>query len=61
LGGESWQLIEPVDGFHMSQLGHAFGADEIWNMFLADRPQWVGDVNPFNDEIAKIFGNQGGY
>ena len=61
MGGERWQLIEPSDGFHMNQIANALAADSIWEIMLAEKPQWLGKINPFNEEIIKIFGNQGGY
>ena len=61
MGGQPWQLIEPVDGFHMDQYGHALYADNIWQILEKNHPDWLGPVNPFNDAITKIFGDQGGY
>jgi acyloxyacyl hydrolase len=61
MGGEGWQLIEPVDGFHMNQIANYLYADLIWDTLSARVPSWFGSVNPYNDEIAKIFGDQGGY
>lgn len=60
-GGQPWQLIEPVDGFHMNQIANALAADEYWKFLTRKHPDWLGPVNPFNDEITRIFGNQGGY
>lgn len=61
MGGEPWQLIEPVDGFHTSQYAHAIFSDIYWENILAERPNWIPPENPFNDQITKIFGDQGGY
>ena len=60
-GGEPWQLIEPVDGFHTNQYAHALYADNIWEILEKQYPDWIGPINPFNDAITKIFGDQGGY
>ena len=60
-GGEPWQLIEPVDGFHINQYAHALTADAIWKYIEQNVPDWLGPVNPFNDQITQIFGDQGGY
>jgi acyloxyacyl hydrolase len=59
MGGETWQLIEPVDGFHTNQIANALIADTWWE--LLEGTSWLSPVNPFNDQITKIFGNQGGY
>jgi acyloxyacyl hydrolase len=61
MGGEPWQLIEPVDGFHTNQYAHALYADNIWYFIEKNLPDWIGPINPFNDAITKIFGDQGGY
>ena len=60
-GGEAWQLIEPIDGFHINQNANALIADEIWAILEEQRGNWLGPINPFNDEIIKIFGNQNGH
>eukprot|EP01116_Phalansterium_solitarium_P020702 TRINITY_DN6179_c0_g1_i1.p1 TRINITY_DN6179_c0_g1~~TRINITY_DN6179_c0_g1_i1.p1 ORF type:complete len:584 (-),score=227.04 TRINITY_DN6179_c0_g1_i1:362-2077(-) len=60
-GGEAWQLIEPVDGFHPNQIAHSLMADAYWNFLLTNHSDFVGPVNPNNAQIAQLFGNQGGY
>ena len=45
----------------MNQIANALAADEFWNILMNQRPDWVGPINPNNDDIEKIFGNQGGY
>ena len=57
-GGEMWQLIEPVDGFHPNQQANALLADE---MLLALPAGWLPPPNPHAAEIRRIFGDQGGY
>ena len=60
-GGQDWQLIEPVDGFHASQLGNALGTDVFWSVIKGEKPEWFPPTNPHNDDIIKKFGDQGGY
>lgn len=60
-GNEAWQLIEPVDGFHINQYAQPIVSDVLWEYMEQYLPDWLGPINPFNDEIAKIFGDQGGY
>ncbi|NXB79135.1 AOAH hydrolase, partial [Donacobius atricapilla] len=61
MGGEPWQLIEPVDGFHPSQIAAALGTGITWQKALHEWPQVLGKENPFNDQIEAIFKDQGGY
>eukprot|EP01100_Stratorugosa_tubuloviscum_P002210 TRINITY_DN1504_c0_g3_i1.p1 TRINITY_DN1504_c0_g3~~TRINITY_DN1504_c0_g3_i1.p1 ORF type:complete len:593 (-),score=260.92 TRINITY_DN1504_c0_g3_i1:118-1896(-) len=62
MGGEIWQLIEPVDGFHPSQIANALLADYIWNEISTPPYSYlVPPVNPHNSKIDQIFGDQGGY
>ena len=61
MGGEPWQLIEPVDGFHINQYAHALYGDIFWEFLEKNYQEWIGPINPFNDAITKIFGDQGGY
>jgi acyloxyacyl hydrolase len=58
-GGETWQLIEPVDGFHPNQLANALFAEYQWSVLVSKFPQLVGDVNPNNAQILARFGDQG--
>lgn len=60
-GGEDWQLLEPVDGFHSNQLGQALTAAAIWENLEKMFPDALGPVNPNNAKIKSMFGNQGGY
>jgi acyloxyacyl hydrolase len=60
-GGQTWQLIEPVDGFHPSQPANALIAEWFWNTISVDHPDFLGPENPYNGAIQSIFGNQGGY
>ena len=61
VGGKIWQLIEPVDGFHPNQYDMALFGRSMWNKLEKYHPEIVGGINPFNEEIDKIFGDQGGY
>nr|XP_009926263.1 PREDICTED: acyloxyacyl hydrolase-like [Haliaeetus albicilla] len=61
MGGEPWQLIEPVDGFHPSQIAAALGTRITWQKVLHEWPQVLGRENPFNDQIEAIFKDQGGH
>jgi acyloxyacyl hydrolase len=60
-GGDPAELIEPVDGFHPGQLFHAYLGDWLYNHLLQDHPTWLGPINPNNDIIRQMFGDQGGY
>eukprot|EP01119_Soliformovum_irregulare_P005018 TRINITY_DN1632_c0_g1_i1.p1 TRINITY_DN1632_c0_g1~~TRINITY_DN1632_c0_g1_i1.p1 ORF type:complete len:586 (-),score=154.28 TRINITY_DN1632_c0_g1_i1:68-1615(-) len=58
-GGQAWQLIEPVDGFHPTQ-----ESDYLAVQVLEDQYEAVGITvpsNPMNSRIQQIFGDQGGY
>ncbi|XP_018418441.1 PREDICTED: acyloxyacyl hydrolase [Nanorana parkeri] len=61
LGRKPWQLLEPVDGFHPSQIASAVGADLFWEEAMQKWPGLFGKENPFNKEIIARFGDQGGY
>lgn len=60
-GGEAWQLIEPVDGFHPNQIGNALTTASFWELMQSTIPEVIPPVNPHNEEIAQLFGDQGGY
>ena len=60
-GGEAWQLIESVDGFHINQYGHALVSDLLWSWLEKNKPAWLPSVNPHNVDIERIFKEQGGY
>ncbi|RNA11317.1 acyloxyacyl hydrolase [Brachionus plicatilis] len=61
MGGQRWQLIEPVDGFHINQNGNIILADLYWKKLNTYHSTWLGPENKFNNDINKIFGDQGGY
>jgi len=60
-GKDPMVLIEPVDGFHPGQTFHALLGDYFWEVLQRDHPDWLGEINPNNDLIEKVFGDQGGY
>ena len=60
-GGERWQLIEPVDGFHPNQIANSLTAEVVWKLMLQKYSDLLPPVNPNNDKIVKKFGDQGGY
>jgi acyloxyacyl hydrolase len=60
-GMSTHELIEPVDGFHPSHEGQKMFSEFIWKFLVENHRDWIGDVNPYNEEIIKRFGNQGGH
>eukprot|EP01113_Clastostelium_recurvatum_P025116 TRINITY_DN3018_c0_g1_i3.p1 TRINITY_DN3018_c0_g1~~TRINITY_DN3018_c0_g1_i3.p1 ORF type:complete len:551 (-),score=134.63 TRINITY_DN3018_c0_g1_i3:319-1971(-) len=60
-GGNPADLIEPVDGFHPSQVTHKLLADYVWQWLQKNYPSWIPLTNPNNAKILQLFGNQGGY
>ena len=44
-----------------SQTSHALTAAAVWEALEARAPAALGPVNPNNAEIAKVYGDQGGY
>jgi acyloxyacyl hydrolase len=61
LGGDVWQLIEPIDGFHPDQRANALLAQYQWGLYLTNYTQLVPPKNPYNDDITDLFLDQGGY
>jgi len=60
-GGDAVDLFEPVDGFHPSHLMNQMLSDVVWGFLETDFPEAIGEINPFNDEIRNVFGDQGGF
>lgn len=60
-GHETWQLIEPVDGFHPNQNAMALSAKVLVKALGKIAPHFLGEINPHNAKIRQLFGNQGGY
>jgi len=60
-GGQLYQLLEPIDGFHPSSIANYLMAEYMFAAILKDHPTFIGLQNPNNDQIKKLFGDQGGY
>jgi len=60
-GGNPVDFFEIVGGGHPSQLAHEMDAAAIWNALMTDYPDAIGPVNPNNQLIQQLFGDQGGY
>ncbi|XP_006887687.1 PREDICTED: acyloxyacyl hydrolase [Elephantulus edwardii] len=60
-GGQPWQLIEPVDGFHPNEVALQLLADQFWKKAQLQWPEVLGKENPFNSQIEQVFGDQGGH
>ncbi len=43
------------------QYAEALAASFAWEYMKKNVPHFIGDVNPNNDQIREIFGDQGGY
>jgi acyloxyacyl hydrolase len=55
------ELVEPVDGFHPNQYFLSMLSDWLVRHLDSDYPGILGPVNPNNNLITSVFGNQGGY
>ncbi|CAF0987919.1 unnamed protein product [Adineta steineri] len=60
-GGQPWQIVESIDGFHINQYGHALVSDVLWAWLQKQHPQWLPPMNPHNADIERVFKDQGGY
>lgn len=56
MGGRVVDLIEPVDGFHPTQISNYLTAEVMWGYYAKDGI--LPPVNPNNALIEKLFGNQ---
>lgn len=56
-----YELIEPVDGFHPNLIAQSLAAKTMWRILESKIPHVLGKVNPHNEIIRLLFGNQGGY
>ena len=54
-GGEVWELIEPVDGFHPNQYAQALIGGAVVDFLEAGR--MLPPINPNNAAIEQIFGD----
>jgi len=53
-GGEKWQVIEVVDGFHPSTTAMSLTAEIFWKYLMEDKPEIFGERNPFNEQIKQV-------
>jgi len=60
-GHQARELIEPIDGFHPSQTGNQLTSKMIMQKLQQEWPEVLGPINPWNSEIKRIFGDQGGH
>ena len=60
-GGEIHELIEPVDSLHPTQAAQALITENILSHLETNLPWVLGPVNPNNELIDKLFGDQGGH
>ncbi|GIY62267.1 acyloxyacyl hydrolase [Caerostris darwini] len=56
-----WKLIEPVDSLHPVQAILPLITAAIWDEIETNFPEVLGEVNPNNAAIQKLFGDQGGH
>lgn len=61
MGGQPWELIEAVDGFHPNEVALLLFADQLWEKVQRQWPDVLGKENPFNPQIEEVFGDQGGH
>jgi len=59
-GGDKADLIELTDGFHPSTTAQRLLASKIWS-FITNKLNVFVPINPHNNDIKQIFGDQGGY
>jgi len=60
-GGRPYQLVEAFDGFHPNQKAHKLVAEVVWDLIEEEYSHLIGPVNPNNDKIRQLFGDQGGH
>eukprot|EP00051_Salpingoeca_urceolata_P006995 m.92633 g.92633 ORF g.92633 m.92633 type:complete len:570 (+) comp15071_c0_seq6:2503-4212(+) len=60
-GGQAYELIEPVDGFHPNQYAQPLITEIVWEWIEKQFPAAMPPVNPNNQRIETLFGDQGGY
>lgn len=60
-GGKPKDLVEPFDGFHPSQIGQSLIAKGLYEWLEKEHSDVLGPINPHNELIEKLFGEQGGY
>jgi hypothetical protein len=52
-------LVEPFDGFHPSQIGQSLIAKGLYEWLEKEHSDVLGPINPHNELIEKLFGEQG--
>ena len=60
-GGEIYELIEPVDSLHPTQAAQPLIATQFWKYLEENLPHVLGPINPYNELISQLFGDQGGH
>lgn len=61
IGGELWELLEPVDSLHPTQDAQRLITKALWNHLERKIPHVLGPVNKNNNRIRQLFGDQGGH
>ncbi|GFS78164.1 acyloxyacyl hydrolase [Nephila pilipes] len=56
-----WKLLEPVDSLHPVQEVLPLITQAMWQEIADNYPEILGEVNPNNEIIRKLFGDQGGH
>ncbi|GFV67538.1 acyloxyacyl hydrolase [Trichonephila clavipes] len=56
-----WKLLEPVDSLHPVQEVLPLITQAMWQEITNNYPEILGEVNPNNEAIKKLFGDQGGH
>ena len=60
-GANLSDLYEVMDGGHPSVSGEILLGQYVWDLLERTRPDVIGPVNPNNQRILDLFGDQGGY
>ncbi|KAG8191730.1 hypothetical protein JTE90_008794 [Oedothorax gibbosus] len=60
-GYELWRLLEPVDSLHPVQAVLPLITQAMWSEIATKYPEVLGAVNPNNQKIQQLFGDQGGH
>jgi len=60
-GNNLADLYEVIDGGHPSLTGETLCGEYMWRNLESMYPELLGPVNPNNQKIQDIFGDQGGY
>lgn len=55
-GSGSYQIVDPTDGFHPSQIGMSLWAEYLWKDSILPNTKLVKNPNPHNQEISEKFG-----